>query len=81
MLWAESAQISAKDPRNGIHRSLVVIRIPADGFTPELDPMGNRPGCLMLRGVVPVERAEVIQGRVQGFPKWASLVDALSSKR
>lgn len=81
MLWAESAQAKAKGPRNGLHRSLVAIRIPTDGFTPELDPMANRPGCLMVRGVVPVESAEVIHGRVQGFPKWVSLVDVLGSKR
>lgn len=81
MLWAESAHCHARGPRNGMYRSLVVIRLPASGFAPEPDPLANRPGCLMVKGRVSVKDAEALHGSVQGFPKWRPLADVLRAKR
>lgn len=81
MGWAECARMSSRGPRNGIHRSLVVIRLPASGLSLESDPLASSPGCLMVRGKVSVKDADVLHGKVHGFPTWRPLDDVLSSTR
>ncbi len=79
MGWAECAQIDSRGPHNGIHRSLMVIRLPASGLPLESDPLANSPGCLMVRGRVSLKDTDVLHGRVRGYPKWRKLDDFLSS--
>ena len=81
MGWAECAQVHSRGPRNGIHRSLVVIRLPAFGLPLKSDPLTKRQGCQMVRGSVSVKDADILHGKVHGYPKWRSLNDILSSSR
>lgn len=79
MGWAEFAHIRSRGSRNGIPRSLVVIRLPSSGLPLESDPLANGQGCLMVKGRVSVKDADVLHERVYGFPEWRSLNDVLSS--
>jgi hypothetical protein len=81
MLWAEAAHYRARGRREGLHRTPAVLRLAASGLAIEPDPVAKYPGCVMVKGPVPVKRAEVIVGRVQGFPKWKPLTDVLRPSR
>lgn len=81
MGWAKWAQMHSRGPLNGIHRSLVVIRLPASGLPLMPDPLANRQGCQMVRGSVSVKDADLLHGNVHGYPKWRPLNDILSLTR
>ena len=70
--WARAAHHSSKGPKASIKRAPAVIRIRKDQLPLEVDPAATQPS-LMVRGVVPVDTAEVIIGFDTAFPIWRPL--------
>ena len=78
--WAEAAHTHSRGRKDGIHRTPVIIRLLPSELPLEPDRLAASPGCLMVKGKVPVNGAYVLVGRVRGFPKWQSMADALASR-
>ncbi|OAN49955.1 hypothetical protein A6A05_01685 [Magnetospirillum moscoviense] len=81
MTWAETACHCSRGRRDGLHRTPVVVRLPALGLDLQPDPRATTLGCLMVAGTVPSNRAHVIVGATRGFPIWRPLQDVLASGR
>ncbi len=80
MNWADIAHYSSRGPRNGRHRTPCVLRIPKLGLALEPDCY-RQDGCSqVVRGVVRATTADVLVGRVQGFPQWRPLAEVLATK-
>ena len=78
--WAEIAHSKTRGKRDSISRMPVVIRIPVDEhLSLEPDPFAGKAGCYIVKGNVPVDDAQAIVGRVEGFPKWQPLQSVLAS--
>jgi hypothetical protein len=73
VFWATAAHEHARGPRAGRFRRPVVIRIPATGKVVVPDDLAAPPGCWAIRGTVSVEKAGVMHGPLEGFPKWRQL--------
>jgi hypothetical protein len=58
-LWAETTHYQSRGPRKSLHRTPVVIRVPASKLKLLDDVLANSPNCIMVKGIVPVKSADV----------------------
>ncbi len=71
--WAEAAHHHARGRRDSRARRPVVVRIPSVALVIEPDPLAAVPGCLLVRGTVSTETADVFIAPLTGYPTWRPL--------
>ncbi len=68
--WAAVAQYKATGPEDSEHREPAVLRVRAAHLIVEQDRQATKPGCVFVRGCVPVDDADCHWGLQTGIPNW-----------